>query len=187
LILLLLLRRLAIGRTDSHLQHFTPSTITQRRVLTRCRFCWVDCISASGLTQHLESGNCPYAPHTTRQSILDSVRARDPYGRVTDQDIEWGREDMVHYSATQFAFNGGFWECYLCHKEFNSRHALNSHLNSPTHKQKVYYCPNCEKRFVILGGLLNHLESETCRFMRFDTVQQKVTDVIHGQRLLNFP
>lgn len=166
---------------------YHPLPTTSRRVLTPCPFCNVDCISASGLTQHLESGNCPSAPQLTRESILHTIRNRDPLGVITNRQIEWHKEEMVRYSATRFAFNGFFWECYLCHKEFNSSHALNAHLNSPTHKQKVYYCPNCEKLFVNLGGLFSHLESETCQFMRFDRVQQKVSDVLHGQKLLSFP
>ena len=68
--------------------------------------------------------------------------------------------------------------------------ALNAHLNSSVHKQKVYHCPNtkskCEKQFVTLAGLFNHLESEACAFMRFEKVQRQVRDVLQGGKLIAF-
>lgn len=84
------------------------------------------------------------------------------------------------YTATDLAYNGHAWECYLCHRNFKTDHALTQHLGSPTHQQKVYRCPNrgrCGKEFVALAGLFNHLESESCAYMRFERVQQQVQGV----------
>ncbi|CAP93319.1 Pc16g06490 [Penicillium rubens Wisconsin 54-1255] len=68
------------------------------------------------------------------------------------------------------AYNGSYWVCYLCKKKFNSGKALESHVNSPVHKEKVYHClkRGCPKEFHSLAGLFNHLESESCGFIRFE-------------------
>lgn len=116
------------------------------------------------------------------------IRERDRDGVITNKQIEWHEGESIQYSATDRAFNGSFWECYLCHKEFRKRNQLNQHLNSPRHKQEIYCCPNvkgiCGKQFNELAGLFNHLESESCAFMRFEKVQQQVNDVVQGRRLI---
>ena len=117
------------------------------------------------------------------------IRQRDPNGVITNKQIEWHKESNISYTVTKLAFNGSFWECYICHDEFSTKNGLNSHVNSPVHKQKVYHCPNlknCSRQFVSLGGLFGHLESETCAYMRFETVQQQVTDVLQGRKLIAF-
>ena len=79
------------------------------------------------------------------------VRQSDPHGIITNKQLEWHKEEQGQYSATDRAYNGYGWECYLCHREFNSCNALNQHANSPVHQQKVYHCPNkrvmCGKQF----------------------------------------
>jgi hypothetical protein len=116
------------------------------------------------------------------------IRERDRNGVITTKQIEWHKGEDIRYSATDRAFNGLSWECYLWHKKFDKKNALNQHLNSPVHKQKVYRCPNakaaCGKEFVGLAGLFNHLESESCSFIRFEEVQQQVSDVLQGRRLI---
>jgi len=118
------------------------------------------------------------------------IRERDPHGIITKKQIEWHQDDKVKYSATKRAFNGSYWECYLCHRNFNTVDALNTHLNSPAHKQKVYHCPSpkakCGKEFVTLAGLFNHLESEACAFMRFEKVQQRVGNILRGGKRITF-
>lgn len=153
-----------------------------------CPFCKVNYVTASGLIHHLETGSCPQAPNLNRETILRMVRERDPHGVITNKQIEWHKEENVTYSASNRAFNGRHWECYLCHRTFNTIHGLNAHLNSPTHKQKVYHCPNgrCAKNFVTLAGLFNHLESESCSFMRFEKVQRQVAAVLDGRKLIAF-
>ncbi|KIX09294.1 uncharacterized protein Z518_00373 [Rhinocladiella mackenziei CBS 650.93] len=161
---------------------------THRGTSVSCPFCKANYTSASGLTHHLETGSCPRAPKLNRESIFHMVRERDPHGVITNKQIEWHKEENIKYSATSRAFNGSSWECYMCHKEFNAVNALNAHLNSSVHKQKVYRCPNmkgkCGKQFVSLAGLFNHLESEACAFMRFEKVQRQVQDVLQGRKLI---
>ncbi|KIV98690.1 hypothetical protein, variant [Verruconis gallopava] len=117
-----------------------------------CPFCKENYTTASGLTHHLETGSCTHAPKLNRDSILRMIRERDQHGTITKKQIEWHQDENVKYSATKHAFNGSHWECYLCHKTFNTNNALNAHLSSPVHKQKVYHFPNsnakCGKEFV---------------------------------------
>jgi hypothetical protein len=40
--------------------------------------------------------------------------------------------------------------------------------------------------FKTLAGVINHLESESCGFMRFEAVQGKMGNVLRGDRLLTF-
>lgn len=116
------------------------------------------------------------------------IRERDQHGIITKKQIEWHQGENISYSATKLAFNGSYWECYLCHKDFNTANALNSHLHSPAHREKEYYCPNtkCRKEFVALAGLFNHLESEACSFIRFEKVQQQVENVLRGRKQITF-
>lgn len=117
------------------------------------------------------------------------VRERDPHGAITKKAITY-HEEHVEYSATDYAFNGDAWECYICHREFNKRGSLDQHLNSPVHQQAVYRCPNnrsrCGKEFSTLAALFGHLESEACGFMRFEKVQKQVGNVLTGRKLIGF-
>ncbi|KAH8427243.1 uncharacterized protein LDX57_004956 [Aspergillus melleus] len=146
-----------------------------------CPFCKHSFTSASGVTSHLENGSCQNAPSLNREKVYRIVNRNDPSGFITKKQIEWYPEDSAQYSATNHAFNGSFWQCYICHGEFFTVHGLNQHLNSPVHKQNLYQCPNkgnCGKEFVTLAALLNHLESESCRLVRFEAMNQCVNDVV---------
>ncbi|OJD10175.1 hypothetical protein ACJ73_09909 [Blastomyces percursus] len=157
-----------------------------------CPFCQTKYTTASGVAHHLERGSCPRAPNLNRESILREIRTRDPRGVIVNKQIAWHEDadTSTTYLATDHAFNGRCWECYICHANFKSRTALNSHLNSPVHKQKVYHCPNtrgrCAGQFSTLAALFSHLESESCAFIRFDSVQRQVGGVLQGSRLISF-
>lgn len=55
-------------------------------------------------------------------------------------------------------------------------------------QQSLYHCPNsrCEKEFKTLAAICNHLESESCKFARFQQVQSSFRDLISSDRLLGF-
>ncbi|EFR04358.1 hypothetical protein MGYG_07366 [Nannizzia gypsea CBS 118893] len=156
----------------------------------KCPFCKTGYTTASGLAHHLERASCPKAPNMNRETILRKVRECDPHGRFTTKQITWDddEEDNSHYSATDRAYNGRSWECYICNSCFKYRSGLNNHLNSPVHKQNVYRCPNrrskCGKEFVTLAALFNHLESESCAVVRFEAVQRGVKDLIVRGRMI---
>ncbi|KAF2835202.1 hypothetical protein M501DRAFT_942443 [Patellaria atrata CBS 101060] len=155
-----------------------------------CPFCKVNFTTASGLSRHLETGSCSRAPMLNRETILHKIRERDPNRLITTKLLEGPNEERVSYSVNDLANNGSYWECYICHNGFTTAKGLTSHLDSDFHKEKAYRCPNamnrCGKQFVTLAGLFNHLESESCAFMRFERVQEHVGDVIQGRRLIAF-
>ncbi|KAJ5610787.1 zinc finger protein [Penicillium lagena] len=174
-------------QNDNNLQMHLKSKIHLGQNI-KCPFCKVAYTTASGVTHHLETGSCPRAPKANRRTLRDMIRQRDPNGIISNKLLEWHQDEDARYDITNRAYNGSGWECYLCHREFVHSRALNQHLNSPAHQQKAYHCPNgrCGKQFVTLAALFNHLESETCSFMRFERVQQGVTSVLRGDRLIAF-
>lgn len=152
-----------------------------------CPFCRVSYGTASGACTHLESGSCPNAPTLNRETILQIVRRADTAGYIANRQIEWHNDTRSTYTVTSNAYNGSWWECYICHKQFSKSQDLTRHLNSPVHQQKVYHCPNrpeCSKQFIVLAALFGHLESESCQFMRFESVQKNFHGVLSGQKLL---
>jgi hypothetical protein len=91
--------------------------------------------------------------------------------------------------ATSATWNGRYYECYLCHRGFTTIRGLNQHLESPAHKQKIYHCPNrqCGRELVSLAALFNHLESESCGYIRFEKVQQSIGGFLTDrQKLIGF-
>ncbi|KAK0648718.1 hypothetical protein B0T16DRAFT_427714 [Cercophora newfieldiana] len=152
-----------------------------------CPFCQASYTTATGLVHHLERGSCPRAPFIDRDDIYRFVRSKDPNGLISKKLLGW-EYDSVKYEATSRAWNGQAYGCYFCHKAFDSLVALNSHLNSGTHRQSLYHCPkaSCRKDFTTLAAIINHLESESCGAVRFDTVQQNIRDIISGNRMIGF-
>jgi hypothetical protein len=55
-------------------------------------------------------------------------------------------------------------------------------------QQKLYHCPSpsCPREFTSLASIINHLESESCGFMRFEKVQKSFGDIIAPGRRLQF-
>ncbi len=155
------------------------------------------------MVTHLEAGSCPSVPALDRDTIYRMVRERDPGGIISKNLIGWMGSST--YEATGNAWNGSFYECIICHHEFTTLNGLNQHLKSPrrrsaadvdcdsqadrlcpTDQEDLYHCPNggCQTDFKTLAGLANHLESETCGFMPFDTVQRRVGEMMRGGRLI---
>ena len=136
------------------------------------------------MSHHLETGSCSRAPNINRDTIHDALQSRDPHGVITKKQLEWHSE----YEVTDSSWNGYGYECYLCANVYDTLRDLNKHVNSGAHREKIYHCPNrsCSTEFVSLGGLFNHLESETCGFMKFEKVRKRVGDVLDGSRLIKF-
>ncbi|KAJ4292902.1 hypothetical protein N0V88_005562 [Collariella sp. IMI 366227] len=150
-----------------------------------CPFCSTTYTTAAGMTHHLERGACPRAPNLNRDEIYRFVRSKDPNGLISKHAITW---ESTTYSATGHAWNGSCYECYFCRRGFGSLTALNQHLNSPAHQKALYHCPKpgCRTEFKTLGAIINHLESESCGAMRFETVQRRIGDIVSGNRLIRF-
>lgn len=104
---------------------------------------------------------------------------------ITKHLIGW-RDENSTYTASNASWNGNAWECYLCHRKFDRLAGLNQHLNSTAHKQNLYHCPQstCRANFKTLASFLNHLESETCGYARFDHVQRQMEGLVSSTRRL---
>ncbi|OTA69524.1 putative zinc finger protein [Hypoxylon sp. EC38] len=152
-----------------------------------CPFCKTGYTTATGLAHHLERGGCPQASFLNRDEVYKVVRAKDPGGIISKKLIGW--HGSPTYEATHKAWNGDAYECYMCHREFMSLNSLNQHLSSPAHQQALYHCPNrmnCGREFKTLAAIMNHLESESCAYMRFETVRNTLGNIISGDRRLTF-
>ncbi|TDZ36395.1 hypothetical protein C8035_v001721 [Colletotrichum spinosum] len=168
---------------DIH-QHRNSSKHRQSSI--RCPFCGDDRGTATGLVHHLERGACPRAP-LDRDSLYQAVRQRDPNGIISKKLLEY---HTPSYVVSEKAYNQSLraYECYMCHRLFSQLTALNQHLNSPVHQETYYHCPNrdCRKGFSTLAATINHLESESCQFMRFESVQQNVSRILDPGRMIQF-
>lgn len=146
-----------------------------------CPFCKNSFSTASGVTIHLESGTCT-ASGLNRAKINNLVRQLDRNNVITRPMITMPGYDTVEMIATERAWNGYGYQCYLCSNEFSSLHGLNNHIRSPAHEQHMYRCPkaSCAKHFKMLSGLVQHVESETCGLMRFQQVQQQARNGVQN-------
>ncbi|KAG8747558.1 hypothetical protein FRC10_000694 [Ceratobasidium sp. 414] len=144
-------------------------------------------ISTAGLVLHLEAGTC--VSGVTRQHVANTVTRLDRNHLITNPNrmITGSTES---YQATQRAWNGHSYECYLCHKEFRTLIALNQHLASSIHEQAVYRCPTlgtgCKLKFKSLGHLFQHVENGSCGVGRFKVVQDGMDYMMQGMRRLAF-
>lgn len=152
-----------------------------------CPFCGVERASATGLVHHLERGSCPNAP-LNRDALYLAVRRRDPNGIISKKLLEF--HGSPTYSATENSYNyrHDAYQCYMCGNLYGKLNSLNQHLNSPVHQQSLYHCPNrhCGREFTTLAATMNHLESESCGFMRFEAVQQNVGRILDSRRMIQF-
>ncbi|KAI2469905.1 hypothetical protein F4781DRAFT_392863 [Annulohypoxylon bovei var. microspora] len=160
---------------------------THRGANLKCPFCKTGHTSATGLAHHLERGRCPRAASLNRDAVYKAVASKDPDGLLAKKLIGW--HGSPTYEAGPKSWNGEAWQCYLCRREFRSLPGLNQHLGSPVHQQALYHCPNrngCGREYKTLAAVMNHLESESCAFMRFEAVQSTVGNLVSGDRRLTF-
>lgn len=159
---------------------------THRGSNLACPFCRRSFTTATGISAHLEAGACPNARNLNHGTILAEIRRRDPSHAITKKLLTYPGSTTT--TVTSACWNGDGFECYLCHREFNSLRGLHQHVNSAAHRQNVYHCPgrSCFKEFTALAGLFNHLESETCGAMKFDTVQRNVGNFLTGRKTISF-
>ena len=132
----------------------------------KCPWCSQKFTNLTGICLHLESGSC--SSGINREKINKYCRQVDPGHIFTNKQIGWYNDhDKTPDMATGAAWDGSRYRCYLCQNGFGTLRALNQHLSSPAHQQKIYHCPRCRREYVALSGLINHLESESCGAFRF--------------------
>ncbi|KZT69380.1 hypothetical protein DAEQUDRAFT_726665 [Daedalea quercina L-15889] len=166
-------------QSDSNLQHHRRSTLHAGASVpcpgNKCRKMFV---SGAALVLHLESGTCP--SRVTRDAVNRVAAKYDTQHVITNPARmiaygEGGTGSVVTW-ATERAWNGWKYECFLCHREFHTLAALNQHLASPAHEDKMYRCPRgysgCGAEFKTLSALCQHVESEQCNIRRFNRKMQ---------------
>ncbi|KAI0341149.1 hypothetical protein BDW22DRAFT_1421202 [Trametopsis cervina] len=147
-------------------------------------------VSHADLLLHLESGACRSG--MTRQHVNTLAVRYDRDNVITDPSHLLGYYDepeVVETWATVEAWNGYAYECYLCHKTFRALSALNNHLGSPAHADKIYRCPEqfngCDTHFKTLSALLHHVERSECGVTRFrKRMAGGLDDIMQGMRRL---
>ncbi|RPD70229.1 hypothetical protein L226DRAFT_539082 [Lentinus tigrinus ALCF2SS1-7] len=160
------------------LQHHHRSTLHQgRTVACPMQRCTRSFVSRAALVLHLESGACP--SRITRAMVNRIVAALDTGGVITNParligDVRGGGGGSATRSwATEHAWNGTQYECYVCHRTFATLPRLDQHLGSPAHAAKTFRCPagaplcGCGAEFRTLSGFCQHVESEQCGVQRF--------------------
>lgn len=138
----------------------------------------------SSMTLHLESGTCPSG--ATRQKVNETVRFHDRNNLITDRLLTYSDSNDTETWATSAAWNGYAFACYFCHREFRSLQALNQHLKSPAHEQKLYHCPKCSVKFNLFSGLVQHVESESCGISRFTDVKNAMNRLTSSLRMITY-
>ncbi|KAL8949097.1 MAG: hypothetical protein Q9222_004768 [Ikaeria aurantiellina] len=145
-------------------QHLKSSIHTGKNV--KCPWCPNKFTNLTGVCLHLESGAC--SSGVNRQKIDQYCREVDPSHVFTNKQIGWYNDQSTTSKlATNAAWDGSWYRCYLCQNGFRTLTSLNQHLGSPVHRQKIYHCPRCQREYTVLSGLVNHLESESCGAFRF--------------------
>jgi len=173
-------------QSESNLRHHLNSKL-HRPANVRCpgRGCNRAFVSHSALVTHFESGTCK--SRMTREQLDRLVVRTDTNNYITNparllpgplgryeppaNTVTWATERS--WNALSMAF-----ECFLCHKTFNTLPRLNQHLQSPVHQDKIYRCPksDCRTKFVTLSGLCQHVEGGSCGVRMF----RQVRDVMDG-------
>ncbi|OJD31850.1 zinc finger protein [Diplodia corticola] len=181
-------------RSEDNLRQHRNSRL-HRGATVPCPFCKTAFTTASGVSHHLETSSCPRARNLSRTKIYEAIKQRDPDGIITERLVGWATEpDRNAQWDPKSAWNGhSGYECYVCHKVFSRASGLRSHVFSPVHQAPLYHCPNkhgsCRgKKFPTLAALFNHLESQTCDFIRFEAVGRNIGNVftISSKRLIEF-
>ena len=145
-------------------------------------------ISEAALVLHCEAGTC--SSGVNRQVLNKVVSSMDRGSIITNPNRllcdspSSGRSTVW---ATSHCWNGTAFECVLCHREFRTLPALNSHLQSPVHEQSMYRCPprwgGCNQDFRTLSGLFQHVESESCGVRRFqNNMRDAIGSLTDGMR-----
>ncbi|KAF5344092.1 hypothetical protein D9758_008819 [Tetrapyrgos nigripes] len=150
----------------------------------KCPLCKRMFKSPSDIANHIESG-CHR--NITRHHVAAAIHQMEIKPPISLRQIAAGESAVANsvvttYVATQMAFNGTAYECYLCHREFQTLQALNQHLNSPVHDEEQFKCPHktCGKEFTVVSALIRHIESESCGLAKFQTVE-RYADLLTAQ------
>ncbi|PCH43239.1 hypothetical protein WOLCODRAFT_138261 [Wolfiporia cocos MD-104 SS10] len=184
--------------TESNLRSHLHSALHLGRTL-HCpgHNCTKSFPSPAALILHFESGTCP--SHITRRDVDRCVVQLDRSNVITNparllrgpEGTGYTLPDSPVTYATERAWNGYAYECVLCHREFSILRALDQHLQSAAHADKIYRCPRafsgCGTEFRTLSALVQHVESEQCGVRKFSrAVQDALGGLTSSMNMLTF-
>ncbi|KIJ50646.1 hypothetical protein M422DRAFT_224621 [Sphaerobolus stellatus SS14] len=172
--------------------HLNSSTHKPKDIVCPGKDCGGRFVSVSALLLHFEAGRC------------SSGMTRDKLNRYI---VQWDRSNVITNPsrliagpagtyqvpavtetwASERSWNGYGYECFLCHNVFGTLVALNSHLKSPRHQDRIYRCPNrttCGAEFSVMSSLTQHVESDKCGVHRFTEVKSAMDSLVGGMRRL---
>ncbi|KAI0325435.1 hypothetical protein GY45DRAFT_1364490 [Cubamyces sp. BRFM 1775] len=158
-----------------------------RSIVCPMKGCGKAFVSSAALVLHLESGAC--VSRVDRDTVNRIVERFDRQNIITNPSrmIAGGpgsassrKPTVVDQWATERSWNGAGYECYLCHRTYRTLPALNQHLRSPAHEDKLYRCPRglygCGTEFSTLSAFCQHVESGRCGVCRFRSEVDRVLE-----------
>lgn len=176
----------------SNLQnHLNSNMHAPRNVKCPGRGCGRAFVSVSALILHAESGTCPSG--VTRAQVDAFVSRLDQQNIITNPALMIAGPDGTRqapqdseYWATERSWNGYAYECFLCNGEYNTLRALNMHLQSPRHRQRIYRCPqrSCGIEYGALSSLSQHVESGSCGVRANRQVQNVMDNLTRNLRMI---
>ncbi|KAB5595390.1 Zinc finger protein [Ceratobasidium theobromae] len=176
------------GSPNALRNHLNSSKHLPKNITCPGHSCGAQFISNGALFLHLEAGVCRSG--ATRQALNRLIAARDTQHIITNPSRMIAGTTQTW--ATERAWNEdtGNYECYFCHKEYETLARLNQHLASPAHERPIYHCPKlghgCQAKFKTMSGLCQHVENGSCGVMRFNLIQQTMNNFIGGMRRITF-
>ncbi|EJC99644.1 uncharacterized protein FOMMEDRAFT_92837 [Fomitiporia mediterranea MF3/22] len=183
--------RFFISSQNNLEQHHASSRHTPKLIQCPGRLCGKKFTHLSYLVLHAETGTCPSG--ITRKDINAFIARYDrenvitnPARMINGPDGTKYPSSEPEYYATERSWNGQAYECFLCRKEFRTLYALNQHLRSPRHLQKMYHCPKrgCNKEFSALSSLCQHVEGGSCGARQMGVVEDVMEYLERGMGLM---
>ncbi|KAH8823717.1 hypothetical protein DL96DRAFT_235611 [Flagelloscypha sp. PMI_526] len=147
----------------------------------KCPLCSQMFAAPSAIAQHIESGGC--SSKITRHHVTRAVQSLKISPTITVTQLIEGPSPLpkgtITYHATELAWNGNAYECYLCHKTCRKLSHLNDHFNSAAHDDDEFQCPGpkCGSKFALVSGLIQHIESGSCGVSKFQEVKNRMLDI----------
>jgi hypothetical protein len=83
-------------------------------------------------------------------------------------------DDFIHLNVP--------YACPMCASTFRTVIGLTAHMNSPVHDPKEFFCPNlkCNRQFVVVSALIQHLESGRCGLASMDEIFERFGQITAG-------
>ncbi|KAF9028795.1 hypothetical protein BDZ89DRAFT_1065892 [Hymenopellis radicata] len=187
--------------------HQHKISIAHKPRTSKCIMCHEKFKEPSSIAAHIESGRCNKS--VTRHDVVSAVQALEvkpsilihesraieaiehgPGGEIASPNtlgLGMRSTTITTVSATEDAFDGDGYVCWVCERSFRDLEGLNKHLSSPAHDSLTFKCPRCENQFKMISSLIQHLESETCGLARITAVEDEA-NILSAQfaRLLGF-